>query len=92
MPDDTVILNKTPSSESLVLDKEEGESHFMQFSGRFWIALIFSVGFVFIVAFSFFGKVPDATIFAGFASTAGMVVGNYMGQNKNQQKPSTTVT
>lgn len=77
MPDDTQIITK-----EVAIDKEECESHFYNFSGRFWIALIFSAGFVVIVAASFFGKVPDATIFAGFASTAGMVVGNYMGQNK----------
>jgi len=75
--DNTQIIDKPG-------DTEETESHLFQFSGRFWIALIFSVGFVIIVAASFFGHVPDATIFAGFASTAGMVVGNYMGQNKNK--------
>lgn len=97
MTDETTITEKpTPSGSSERVETVTttsspsplmGESAIFGASGRFWIAFLFSFAFAVVVVLSLAtGKTPEANLFAAFSATAGMVVGNYMGQNS---KPKT---
>lgn len=81
MEDQTDFTTKT--------NPRKDESTLFGASGRFWIAMVFSMGFVALIIISVLTqKVPDATLAASFGTTCGLVVGNYMGQHskpKNQQ-------
>jgi hypothetical protein len=62
-------------------------------SGRFWIALIFSIGAVLLMVLVFFYPNIDPNtlgfVMSGFLPLAANIVGTYMGQNSKVKTPGT---
>jgi hypothetical protein len=64
-------------------------------SGRFWIAMVMALGFVFATIIVMVGQVKldsnaAIAVYTGFAGAATGLIGSYMGQNQKQTSAAAT--
>lgn len=84
------MIRETTSATLIGEPIKPAESTLGNTSTRFWLALVALVGTTAVIIVNqTTGKAPEANLSAGYFAMAGMVVGQYMGQNirpKTQQQ------
>ena len=88
MQDQTEFISKPQQIEV----EFEGESRVGKQTGRFWIALLFTVGTIILAGIIVARAEVNVamTVFTSFVGIAGVVIGQYMGQHKKQTQPEGT--